>query len=174
MVMFFRLRVLSTFVCFCVTYLLVRALVLRRKDVYYWTSTQETFSLEDTSPFCGANDTPVLDFWWCLPWVESQGGYLCCTFLACVILRFTSGATPADCVEISMAAKPFWSTMRQDSNPRPSVRRPQCCILLGHSYLAGSRDLSQWKFTWKPIWYIFCSLTMILHISETLQLDLPW
>ena len=24
--------------------------------------------LEDISPFCGATDTPVLDFWWCLPW----------------------------------------------------------------------------------------------------------
>ena len=31
-------------------------------------------------------------------------------FLTCVILRFTSGVTPADCVEVSMAAKPFWST----------------------------------------------------------------
>ena len=28
-------------------------------------------------------------------------------FLACVILRFTSGATPADCIEVSMAAKPY-------------------------------------------------------------------
>ena len=24
--------------------------------------------LEDISPFCGATDTPVLDFWWCLLW----------------------------------------------------------------------------------------------------------
>ena len=28
-------------------------------------------------------------------------------FLPCVILRFTSGATPADCIEVSMAAEPF-------------------------------------------------------------------
>ena len=28
-------------------------------------------------------------------------------FLASVILRFTSGATPADCMEVSMAAEPF-------------------------------------------------------------------
>ena len=26
--------------------------------------------LEDISPFCGATDTPVLDFWWCLLWVS--------------------------------------------------------------------------------------------------------
>ena len=25
------------------------------------------------SPFCGATDTPVLDFWWCLPWVSKPG-----------------------------------------------------------------------------------------------------
>ena len=29
--------------------------------------------LEDISPFCGATDTPVLDFWWCLPWVSKPG-----------------------------------------------------------------------------------------------------
>ena len=26
--------------------------------------------LEDMSPFCGATDTPVSDFWWCLLWVS--------------------------------------------------------------------------------------------------------
>ena len=26
--------------------------------------------VEDTSPFCGGTDTPVLDFWWCLLWVS--------------------------------------------------------------------------------------------------------
>ena len=31
-------------------------------------------------------------------------------FLACrLFLRFTSRVTPADCIEVSMAAKPFWS-----------------------------------------------------------------
>ena len=29
--------------------------------------------LEDMSPFCGATDTPVLDFWWRLPWVSKPG-----------------------------------------------------------------------------------------------------
>ena len=26
--------------------------------------------LEDMSPFCGATDTPILDFWWRLLWVS--------------------------------------------------------------------------------------------------------
>ena len=64
---------------------------------------------EDMSPFCGATDAPVLDFWWRLPWV-SKPGWISCVFLACVILRFTSGAAPADWIEVIMAAEPFWST----------------------------------------------------------------
>ena len=46
------------------------------------------------------------------PRFQSQGGSLAC-FLACVILKFTSGMTPADCIEVSMAAKPFQSTYLQ-------------------------------------------------------------
>ena len=34
--------------------------------------------LEDISPFCGATDTPVLDFWWRFPWVSKPGGPLAC------------------------------------------------------------------------------------------------
>ena len=34
-------------------------------------------------------------------------------FLACVILRFTSGVTPVDCIEVSMSAEPFRSTYLQ-------------------------------------------------------------
>ena len=29
--------------------------------------------LKDISPFCGATDAPVLDFWWCLPWISKPG-----------------------------------------------------------------------------------------------------
>ena len=43
------------------------------------------------------------------PGFQSQGGSLVC-FVTCVILRFTSGATLADCIEVSMAAEPFRST----------------------------------------------------------------
>ena len=42
------------------------------------------------------------------PGFQCQGGSLAC-FLACVILRFTSGATPADSIEVSMVAEPFRS-----------------------------------------------------------------
>ena len=30
--------------------------------------------LEDISPFCGATETPVLDFWWCILWFQSKSG----------------------------------------------------------------------------------------------------
>ena len=40
------------------------------------------------------------------PGFQSQSGSLVC-FLACMILRFTSGVTPADCIEVSMVAEPF-------------------------------------------------------------------
>ena len=29
------------------------------------------------SPFCGATDSPVLDFWGCLPWVSKPGWTPC-------------------------------------------------------------------------------------------------
>ena len=71
------------------------------------------FSLEDISPFRGATDG-----------VQSQGGSLEC-FLACVILKFTSGATPADCMEvrsmwlkfspIKKFKKPTWWAINADN-----------------------------------------------------------
>ena len=88
-------------------------------------------NLEEISLFRGATDTTVLDFWWCLPWVSKPGWIPFACFLARVIFRFTSGTTLADCIEVSMAAKPFWSTYLQmclkvlvevwGSNPRLSV-----------------------------------------------------
>ena len=51
------------------------------------------------------------------PGFQSQGGSLFAHFLAWVITRFTSGATPADCIEVSMAAEPlgsmYWQTCPQ-------------------------------------------------------------
>ena len=44
------------------------------------------------------------------PEFQSQSGSLFKCFLACVILRFTFGVTPADCIEVSVAAKSFQST----------------------------------------------------------------
>ena len=40
------------------------------------------------------------------PRFQSEDGSFAC-FLVCVILSFTSGVTPADCIEVSMAAKTF-------------------------------------------------------------------
>ena len=66
-------------------------------------------NLEGISPFCGATDTPVLDFWWHVLWVwkpewaalPTLGRGIC---VACS-LRFTSGATPAEILGASMAAE---------------------------------------------------------------------
>ena len=53
---------------------------------------------------------PLIPLFWTsgdvCPGLQNQGESLVC-LLTCVILRFTSGATPADCIEVSMAAKPF-------------------------------------------------------------------
>ena len=59
---------------------------------------------------------PLIPLFWTscdiCPGFQSQGGNLAC-FLTCMILRFTSGVTPADCIEVSMVAKPFRSTYLQ-------------------------------------------------------------
>ena len=56
--------------------------------------------LEDTCPFYGAIDTPVLDFWWPLIWAAlfalGRGIYVL------HVPRFTCGATPADLLMASM------------------------------------------------------------------------
>ena len=68
------------------------------------------------SPFRGATDTPVLDLWLHLPWVSKPGWipHLRAMLPACnEFLRFTSCVTPADCIEVSMAAEPFRSTCPQ-------------------------------------------------------------
>ena len=76
----------------------------------------ETFSfkkMEDISPFCGAIDTPILDFWWHLPWVSKSKWipFLHASSPMCNgILRFTFDVITADLLAASMAAKSFQST----------------------------------------------------------------
>ena len=55
--------------------------------------------LEDINRFCGVIGTPILYFWWRLPWDSKSGWipYLHASLPACKgFFRFTSGATPAD------------------------------------------------------------------------------
>ena len=68
-------------------------------------------------------------------------------FFTYVILRFTSGVTPADCIEVSMAAKLFWSTYLQmclqalvevwalawTHDHQCHMQQAQCCKPLSHS-----------------------------------------
>ena len=91
--------------------------------------------LEDVSPFVGL----LIPLFWTSGDVrEDPLAY----FLTCVIFRFTSGVTPADWIEVSMAAEPFWSTYLQmcpqalvevwGLNPWLPVQQAQHCKPLGH------------------------------------------
>ena len=51
------------------------------------------------SIFCGVTGTPV----WTSPFFQARVDPLLARFFTCVILRFTSGATPADCTEATLA-----------------------------------------------------------------------
>ena len=70
-----------------------------------------TIYLEDISPFYGATDTSVLDFWWCLLWVPNPEWSALFTLSTGVPvsrpLRFNYSVTPADLMAASMAAEPF-------------------------------------------------------------------
>ena len=75
--------------------------------------------LEDNSTFCGATDTPVLDFWrhmnrvskpWWMEWIP----------------QIHLGATPADLLMASMAVKSFQSTCLQASIGEARVRDRTC------------------------------------------------
>ena len=85
---------------------------------YYWVTKNHIIffkkNFEDINPFCEATDTCVLDFWWCLLCISKQewvalftlGRGICVTHS----LTFISGATPADLLAASIAAKPSSST----------------------------------------------------------------
>ena len=91
---------------------------------------------------------PLIPIFWTsgdvFPGFQSQGGPLA-WFLARVILRFTSGVIPADCIEVSMAAKPFRSTYLQiclqalvEAWARTQNHDHQCCtkpLWLGYVFL---------------------------------------
>ena len=57
-------------------------------------------------PFRGITDTLFWTSGNACPGFQSKSGFPA-RFLTCVIVSFTSGVTPVDCTEVSMAAKPF-------------------------------------------------------------------
>ena len=67
--------------------------------------------LEDIISFCGATDTPVLDFWWCLLWV-SKPEWTASFTLGQGICNVCS-LIPADLLVANMAAEPFSSMYLQ-------------------------------------------------------------
>ena len=78
--------------------------------------------LEDTSIFI----VPLIPLFWTsgdvYPEFQRQSESLVC-FLSSVILRFTSGGTPADCTEVSMSADPFPSIYLQKKNCQIKEKR---------------------------------------------------
>ena len=59
--------------------------------------------LEDISALCGTTDTPVLEFWWCLPWVLKPGWIIClCASLP--VWNGISGVSSADQLAVGMEA----------------------------------------------------------------------
>ena len=77
---------------------------------------------------------PLIALFWTsgdvYPQLQSQGGSLAC-FLACVIRRFTSSATPADCIEVSMTAE-FLRSMYLQTCPQALVNLKYECAGLAH------------------------------------------
>ena len=73
---------------------------------------------------------PLIPLFWIsgdlCPGFQSQGGSLFACFLACVILRFTSGGTPADCIEVSMAEPFQYTSLQKSTGGGPGrVSKPQ-------------------------------------------------
>ena len=96
---------------FCL--LLISNLIL----ICWWTNYAQCSSAYCYHmPIRYTSNTKLIPLFWTsgnvCPVFQSQGGSFAC-FLACVILRFTSGVTPADCIEVSMAVEPFQSTYFQ-------------------------------------------------------------
>ena len=86
------------------------------------------FNLGDISPFCWVIDTPVLDFWCCLPWVSMPGWiHLLACFINCAhwIPQIHLCATSADPLVASMEASHFIHVLVLvhwwGSSPEPTV-----------------------------------------------------
>ena len=119
---------------------------------------------EDISPFCGAIDTPVFDFWSRLPWVSKQGRSMCLHVSSTTcnrILRFTSGATPAELLAASIATEPFSSRYLRIS--LGSIRKNYFCtvrvwrkntLISGgpRNFLKGCANLLFCNFLLKTVW----------------------
>ena len=114
------------------------------------------FKLEDISPFCGATKTPVLDFWWCLPWLLKPGWiFLLVCFIACMhwFLRFTSSVASADLSAANVAAEPFWSTYLHTSIGKACVQEWACrCFTACDKIYVLMNDLWELKIKKKHYW----------------------
>ena len=86
-------------VCFCKTQV---------NSIDVWSITQ----LED---FVNLKWTPVLDFWWCRPWLSMPGlisGLHSYSSPCNGFLRLTSGVTPTNFILVSITAKPEHNSLQ--------------------------------------------------------------
>ena len=68
---------------------------------------QKTYSF---SSFCGVTDIPVLDFWWCLPWISKPWWIPLLVYFVTFLMNCSDSPlvpTPADLLPASMPADPF-------------------------------------------------------------------
>ena len=91
--------------------LLYQRLQVKRMEINFkWDTENFFFNFGRHQSFCGATGAPVLDVWWCLPWVSKPEWilYFCASSPTCNwFFTFTFSVTPADLLMASMVAKPF-------------------------------------------------------------------
>ena len=81
--------------------------------------------LEDTCPSCGATGTPVLDFWWRLPWVSKPGWTRLHAFLPA---RYSSDSPLVRHMPTSW--RPTWQPSHFDPHTCSHQTYPQALVAL--------------------------------------------
>ena len=111
--------------------------------------------LKDINLFCKATDTPKFGLL-VMPALGFKARVDPC-ILACVILRFTTGATPVNCIEVSIAAEAIWPTYTVDFQmcPQASVEvwgsthdclcGEHSAVSFGHSSSATIKYILRWN-----------------------------
>ena len=134
--------------------------------------------MEDISPFCGATDTPVLDFWWRLPWVSKHGGSLAC--ILCHLHAMDSPDSPLMWhllyTQVLVGPKLGIGCVAQCLQTRCFGRLITFTILIFNNYGTPNGDflLNNGDWLLQLLAYLFCTtsehfLFMLMSISITKQ-----
>ena len=110
-----------------------------------------SFVLENIIPFCGATGISVLDFWWWLPWFQSQGGSLTC--MLCYLHAMNSSDSPL-----------LWHLLTSwQSALQLSLFDPHTCTCTATAGTGGT-------WTWDGVCGTVCTLTVWATRLEPLLL----